>query len=183
MDVPADGSTRTAGPPARAAEREAARGRRRRPSGEPPPLPHHLQTSGVGWLVAMLVLVALAIVVFAGGLRGLAVDVSVFDAAVVGWLAGIDLPGFRGLMRGLASLSSWWVLNTVSYGLVVVLLVLRRFRHLILWVILANFLALIGGASSARWPSGRARSGWRSARAGVAGRCRRCTSPSSPSGW
>jgi hypothetical protein len=44
----------------------------------------------------MLVLVVLAIVVFAGGLRGLAVDVSVFDAAVVGWLAGIDLPRVPG---------------------------------------------------------------------------------------
>src|SRR4029077_18978279 len=53
MDVPAK-------PPARAA---AARGpleqagirrspRRRRPSGQPPPLPRHLQTTGVGWLAA-----------------------------------------------------------------------------------------------------------------------------------
>jgi hypothetical protein len=79
----------------------------------------------------MLVLVALTIVVFAGGLRGIAVDVAVADAAVVGWLAGIDLPGFRGLMRGLAALSSWWVLTPVAYALILVLLVLRRFRHMI----------------------------------------------------
>ena len=78
------------------ATREAVGRRRRRPSGEPPPLPHHLQTSGVRWLVATLVLVALAIVVFARGLQGLAVDVAVVDAAVVGWLGGIDLPGFQG---------------------------------------------------------------------------------------
>jgi hypothetical protein len=63
---------------------------------------------------------------------------------VVGWLAGIDLPGFRGLMRGLAALSSWWVLNIVSYALVLVLLVLRRFRHMIIWLILTTLLALIG---------------------------------------
>jgi membrane-associated phospholipid phosphatase len=92
----------------------------------------------------MLVLVALTIVVFAGGLRGIAVDVAVADAAVVGWLAGIDLPGFRGLMRGLAALSSFWVLNIVSYALVLVLLVLRRFRHMIIWLILTTLLALIG---------------------------------------
>jgi membrane-associated phospholipid phosphatase/tRNA A-37 threonylcarbamoyl transferase component Bud32 len=145
MDLPADGSTRTTGPHAPPAGREAARSRRRRPSGEPPPLPHHLQTSGVRWLVATLVLLALAVVVFAGGLRGVAVDVAVFDAAVVGWLGGIGLPGFQGLMRGLAALSSWWVLNPVAYGLVVVLLVLRRFRHLIIWLVVANLLALIGG--------------------------------------
>ena len=43
----------------------------------------------------MLVLVVLTIVVFAGGL-GIAVDVAVADAAVVGWLAGIDSPGSKG---------------------------------------------------------------------------------------
>ena len=47
---------------------------RRRPSGQPPPLPHHLQTTGVGWLVAAVVLVVLSLLVFGGGLHGLAVD-------------------------------------------------------------------------------------------------------------
>jgi hypothetical protein len=146
MDVPADRSTRTAEPQAHQGVREAARlRRRRRPTGEPPPLPHHLQTSGIRWLVAMLVLVALAVAVFAPGMRGVAVDVTVVDAAVVRWLAGIDLPGYRGLVRGLALLSSWWVLNPVAFGLLLVLLVLRRFRHLIIWLILANLLGNIGG--------------------------------------
>jgi tRNA A-37 threonylcarbamoyl transferase component Bud32 len=141
MDVPAERSTRTAGPHPHPAARHGAGPRRRRPTGEPPPLPHHLQTSGVRWLVATLVLVALAVVVFARGLHGLAVDVAVFDAAVVGWLGGIDLPGFRALMRGLAALSSWWVLNPVAYALIVVLLVLRRFRHLIIWLVLTTVLS------------------------------------------
>jgi len=145
MDVPAERPTRTAGPNLHPAARHAAGSRRRRPTGEPPPLPHHLQTSGVRWLVATLVLVVLAVVVFARGLQGLAVDVAVFDAAVVGWLGGIDLPGFQALMRGLAALCSWWVLNPVAYGLIVVLLVLRRFRHLIIWLVLTNLLSNIGG--------------------------------------
>jgi tRNA A-37 threonylcarbamoyl transferase component Bud32 len=145
MDVPADRSTRAAGPPAPATTRPSARLRRRRPSGEPPPLPHHLQTSGVGWLAATVVLLVLAVVVFGRGLRGLAVDLAAFDSAVVGWLAGIDLPGFRAGMRGLAALSSWWVLNVVAFGLVVVLLALRRFRHLIIWLVLTNLVSFIGG--------------------------------------
>jgi hypothetical protein len=95
--------------------------------------------------VATVVLLILAIVVFGRGLRGLAVDLAAFDSAVVGWLAGIDLPGFRAVMRGLAALSSWWVLNSVAFGLLVVLLVLRRFRHLIIWVILVNLVSFIGG--------------------------------------
>ena len=129
MDLPADGSTpATVLRPQPVPPGTARRARRRRPTGEPPPLPHHLQTSGVGWLVAMVVLVALTIAVFAGGMRGIAVQVTVVDDAVVGWLAGVGLPGFQGLMRALAALSSWWVLNGLLYGLIVALLVLRRFR-------------------------------------------------------
>ena len=96
--------------------------------------------------VAMLVLVALAVAVFARGMRGVAVDVTVVDDAVVGWLAGVDLPGFQALMRALSFLSSWWVLNGVLYALIIALLVLRRFRHLIIWLILTNLLALVGAS-------------------------------------
>lgn len=94
MDVPADKAARTGAPRLQRAPTGPLRSpRRRRPSGEAPPLPHHLQSSGVGWLVASVVLVALTIAVFAGGLRGLAVAVTVLDDAVVRWLAGLDAPG------------------------------------------------------------------------------------------
>jgi tRNA A-37 threonylcarbamoyl transferase component Bud32 len=118
-------------------------GRRRRPSGEAPPLPHHLQTTGVGWLVTSVVLVVLSIVVFAGGLRGLAVAVTVADVAVVRWLAGLDAPGLVGTWRALAFLGSWWVLNTLGLGLVLALLALRRFRHLIIVVIVTQLLTMV----------------------------------------
>src|SRR5215216_4140210 len=118
-------------------------GRRRRPSGEAPPLPHHLQTSGVGWLVASVVLDALSIVVFAGGLRGLAVGVTVVDGAVVRWLAGLDAPGLAGTWRALAFLSSWWVINTLGGGLLLALLALRRFRHLIVVLIVTQLLTMV----------------------------------------
>ncbi len=74
MDVPADQSTRAVAhriPPG-----TVRRARRRRPTGAPPPLPHHLQTSGVGWLIVAVALVVLTVVVFARGLRGLAVEVT-----------------------------------------------------------------------------------------------------------
>src|SRR4029450_4420616 len=81
--------------------REAVRApRRRRPTGEPPPLPYPLQTSGVGWLIAAGVLIALSVVVFREGLRGPAIAVTVVDDAVVGWLAGSQLPGYVGIMGG-----------------------------------------------------------------------------------
>jgi hypothetical protein len=71
MDVPADRSAATGPAQVRTAPKGAVRSRpRRRPTGEAPPLPYHLQTSGVGWLVAGLVLVSLSVLVFARGLRG-----------------------------------------------------------------------------------------------------------------
>jgi len=119
--------------------------RRRRPTGEPPPLPHHIQTSGVRWLIAALALVALTIAVFARGLRGLAIDVTVADDAVVRWLRELHAPGLVGLFRTLAAISSWWVLNGLLWGLLLALLVLRRFRHLIVLVILAQVVSLLAG--------------------------------------
>jgi len=97
----------------------------------------------VRWLVAALVLVALTIAVFARGLRGLAVDVTVADDAVVQWLGGLQAPGLVGIWRALAAFSSWWVLNGLLWGLLLALLVLRRFRHLIVLFILAQVLSLL----------------------------------------
>src|SRR5215207_6242509 len=132
-----------AGPTRPGTHRARPSRRRRRPSGEAPPLPHHLQTSGVGWLVALVVLVVLSIVVFGGGLQGPAVAVTVLDDAAVRWLAGLDAPGLTGTWQALAFLGSWWPINTLGFGLVLALLALRRFRHLILAVIVAQLLTMI----------------------------------------
>jgi membrane-associated phospholipid phosphatase len=105
-----------------------------------------VQTSGIGWMIAAAVLVALSIVVFAKGLRGLAVDVTVADDAVVSWLVGLDGPGLVAVKRGLAAMSSWWVLNGLTYGLILALLVLRRLRHLIVFLVLANGIVLVAGS-------------------------------------
>ena len=143
MDAPADQSTQTSGPRMQPGTLRSVG--RRRPSGEPPPLPHHLQTSGVGWLLAAVVLVALAIVVFGRGMRGPAVAITVADDTVVRWLAGLDAPGLVVVKRALAGLSSWWVLNGLLAGLVLALLVFRRFRHLIVLLIFANVVVLFAG--------------------------------------
>jgi tRNA A-37 threonylcarbamoyl transferase component Bud32 len=147
MKVPADPSVQAVAQPIPPGT--VRRARRRRPTGEPPPLPHHVQTSGVGWLIAALVLVALTIVVFARGLRGVAVDVTVADDAAVSWLGGLRAPGLVGTWRGLAALSSWWALLGLVWGLVLALVVLRRFRHLIVWVIVASLVQVIGAVLAA----------------------------------
>jgi tRNA A-37 threonylcarbamoyl transferase component Bud32 len=141
MDVPGDQSTRAVVQPIPPGT--VRRARRRRPTGEAPPLPHHLQTSGVRWLLAAFVLVALTVVVFARGLRGLAVDVTVADDAVVSWLGGLHAPGLVGLWRALAAICSWWVINGLALALVLALLALRRFRHLIVVLIVAQLVTLL----------------------------------------
>jgi tRNA A-37 threonylcarbamoyl transferase component Bud32 len=85
----------------------------------------------VGWLTAAVVLVTLSLLVFAGGLRGFAVAVTVVDDAVVGWLAGLDVPGLLPAMRGLAALGSWTAMNVWLWGLLLALLIRRRLRHLL----------------------------------------------------
>jgi len=86
MDVPADRSRPTSALPLDPSLRETVRSpRRRRPTGAAPPLPYRLQTSGVGWLVAAVVLVGLTLVIFARGLRGPAVTATVIDDTMVGW--------------------------------------------------------------------------------------------------
>jgi tRNA A-37 threonylcarbamoyl transferase component Bud32 len=136
MDVPADQSTSTSAPPVHSTLQKAVRSpRRRRPTGAPPPLPYRLQTSGVGWLAAAVVLVGLELAVFGRGLRGPAVAVTVADDAVVRWLGGLHAPGLQALFQGLANVGSWWTLMVLWIGLVLALVVLRRWRHLIVWLV------------------------------------------------
>jgi membrane-associated phospholipid phosphatase/tRNA A-37 threonylcarbamoyl transferase component Bud32 len=94
-------------------------------------LPHHLQTTGVGWLVAAVILVVLSVLVFAGGLDGLAVDITVVDDAVVSWLAGLQAPGLLAVMQALAALGSYVMITVLLWGLLLALLVLRRLRQLL----------------------------------------------------
>jgi membrane-associated phospholipid phosphatase/tRNA A-37 threonylcarbamoyl transferase component Bud32 len=149
--VPADQVTPTSAPPVHATLREAVRSpRRRRPTGAPPPLPYRLQTSGIGWLVAAVVLVGLELAVFARGLRGAAVAVTVADDAVVRWLGGLHAPGLEALWQGLAHVGSWWTLIVLWMGLLLALVVLRRWRHLIVWLVAWQLGGLVADAVVAR---------------------------------
>jgi membrane-associated phospholipid phosphatase/tRNA A-37 threonylcarbamoyl transferase component Bud32 len=136
VEVPAEQSIPTSAPPVHTTLREAVRSpRRRRPTGAPPPLPYRLQTSGIGWLVAAVVLVGLALAVFGRGLRGPAVAVTVVDDAIVRWLGGLHAPGLAALWQGLAHIGSWWILMALWLGLLPALVALRRWRHLIVWLV------------------------------------------------
>ena len=86
----------------------------------------------MGWLAAAVVLLVVSVVVFAGGLRGPAVAVTVADDAVVRWLATLRAPGLLPAMRALAALGSWVAISALLYGLLAALLILRRLRQLLI---------------------------------------------------
>ena len=151
MDLPADPAAPVVPPVAVPVSRTRTTLLRRRPSGEPPALPRHLRTSGVGWLLASAVLVAGAIAVFSRGLHGVAVEVTVVDDAVVRWFADLHVPGLGAAFQAVAALSSGVVRSNFPLVLLVVLVVLRRFRHVVIWLLVITVLQVGAGNLLARW--------------------------------
>jgi tRNA A-37 threonylcarbamoyl transferase component Bud32 len=112
--------------------------RRRRPSGEPPALPRALEVSGKLWLAATALAVALIVLVTTWSAA--TTFFSVVDHRVLGWITGIRSPGLTRAMRGLGWLAGPLALRAAWFATLGVLLVMRRWRHLFVW--LAAILAV-----------------------------------------
>jgi tRNA A-37 threonylcarbamoyl transferase component Bud32/membrane-associated phospholipid phosphatase len=104
---------------------------RRRPSGEPPPLPRHLNASGKWWLaLSGLVVLAWAVVVVTGSVT----YVDVADTRILQGFAHVRTPWLTRVadVAGvLATSTGVYVLWLANLG---VLAVLRRWRHLFVWI-------------------------------------------------
>src|SRR4051812_44665859 len=126
---PAVTATGTVARPAPPALRRVRR--RRRPSGEPPPLPKHLNASGKWWLAASGAVVLAWVTVWVTG------SVSYFDVAdtrVLQALESIRSPALTrvadvaGVLATPAALQVLWLVNLVA------LVAIRRWRHLFVWL-------------------------------------------------
>jgi membrane-associated phospholipid phosphatase/tRNA A-37 threonylcarbamoyl transferase component Bud32 len=100
---------------------------RRRPSGEPPPLPRHLNASGKWWLAASgLVIVACVLVVVTGSVT----YIDVADTRVLQAIADVRTPWLTrvadvtGVLATGPALYVIWLVNWI------LLVVVRRWRHL-----------------------------------------------------
>jgi membrane-associated phospholipid phosphatase len=82
-------------------------------------------------MTASVVLVALSLIVFTGEMRRPAVVVTAADDTVVRWLAGVKVPGLLAAAKVLAAASSWVAISALLWALLLVLLILRRLRHLL----------------------------------------------------
>ena len=105
--------------------------RRRRPSGEPPPLPRQLNRSGKYWLA-----VAVAALLFCGLLvpsGGLTLRLDEIEGPILATLDGVRTAYLTAFFRGLDAaigplvLAVWW-------GSLIVMLIWRRWRHLFVWI-------------------------------------------------
>jgi tRNA A-37 threonylcarbamoyl transferase component Bud32 len=113
-------------------QRVSRAGRRRRPSGEAPPLPRTLNRSGRLWLAAAgAVLVLWAAIIMNQRTAQL---VLVYDNRVVEWVAGLRTPLLTDLMQAVHALGSRWTIRALFWSTVIVLVVLRRFRHLFVYL-------------------------------------------------
>lgn len=101
-------------------------GRRRRPSGEKPPLPRELKRSGWFWLFAGIGLMLLWISLFAFPAStewwG---DV---DLAVLNWFVDIRSDAATTVMKWAQVLGSLWVVRPIRWATLIILVVFRRWR-------------------------------------------------------
>ena len=110
----------------------------RRPSGEPPPLPHGIGRAGTFWvgMLAFYVVTILGVLLF----RPLAGFFESTDAAIVRWFAQARTPLFIDVMQELNLTTSRWTIRLLRWGTILALIAFHRWRHL--FVFLGAIIAL-----------------------------------------
>lgn len=106
--------------------------RRRRPSGEPPPLPRPINVSGRLYVAMAGLLVMLWLVGF--GIEPFSSWLDRADASALRALAELRSDGVTDVMRALHSLGSEWPSRILRWGTILALLGLRRFRHAVVFL-------------------------------------------------
>ena len=104
-------------------------GKRRRPSGEPPPLPRRLGVSGRVWIALAVSVLVVASVILAFGALGAGFDR--LDSTVLRGVAAIRTRWLTTVMVDINTvLTSRWTIRILRLGTVAALAGLRRWRHL-----------------------------------------------------
>ena len=142
----------TLGPEVTSSIAASPHGRRRRPSGEPPPLPRRI-APGIRWY---LLLAGVAVTLWAcmSVPAGLGI-ITRADLVVLRAIATVRTPWLTQVMLHADALRSPWTVRLLAWGTIAVLVAFRRFRHLAAY--LAVFLAIGLLASAAVLEIGRMR--------------------------
>jgi tRNA A-37 threonylcarbamoyl transferase component Bud32/membrane-associated phospholipid phosphatase len=126
---------------------------RRRPSGEPPPLPHEIGRTGRLLLALLLVAAVTSVGALLIGSGAAALDR--VDSSFVRWLARFRSGVLTDVMQFVDGLASRWPLRILRWGTVLVLILVRRWRHL--FVFLASLILVELATYSISISVGRAR--------------------------
>ena len=103
------------------------RGRRRRPSGEPPPLPRHIDHSTRWYLLLAEIAGALWACMLVPAALGV---ITRADLAVLRAIAAVRTAWLTRLMLDANALASPWTVRVLAFGTIAVLVLSRRFHHL-----------------------------------------------------
>lgn len=114
--------------------RLSSAGRRRRPSGEPPPLPRQLHRSGKYWLAATLAVLAFALAHVATRSK-IGLTLTTGDLAVLRWLADARTPTLLSAARSVSAIATSVPIQVAWLVLLAVLVGTRRWRHLFVSIV------------------------------------------------
>ena len=119
------------------------RGRRRRPSGEPPPLPRRIDHS-IRWYLALAgVCGALWAAMSVPAALGV---ITRADLVILRAVAAVRTDWLTRLMLDVNALQSLWTARLLAWGTIAVLLAFRRFRHLAAYLVVFLASALLVSA-------------------------------------
>lgn len=116
--------------------------RRRRPSGEPPPLPRKLGRSGKIW-IGLVAYVAVLLIVIIFFFQPLAEILDRFDSLRLQGLATLRTDWLTDWMSLVNGLGSRWTIRALRWGTIIVLIGFRRWRHLFVFLGSILFVELV----------------------------------------
>jgi tRNA A-37 threonylcarbamoyl transferase component Bud32 len=116
-------------------------GRRRRPSGEAPPLPRPINASGRFYLTMTAFVVVLWALEMA--VEPVFVAITRADVAVLEAIADLRTEGTTSAMQAVHHLGDEWVVRVLRWGTVLSLLLFRRFRHLVVFLFVTLLVSAV----------------------------------------
>jgi tRNA A-37 threonylcarbamoyl transferase component Bud32 len=105
---------------------------RRRPSGEPPPLPHELGRSGRFWVEMIGLFIASIIGLWLFHPVSLALER--WETRQLAWIAELRTPLLTRIIVSIGILGSPWTIRGLRWSSIAALVVFRRWRHLLVFL-------------------------------------------------
>jgi serine/threonine-protein kinase RIO1 len=105
---------------------------RRRPSGEAPPLPHHLGRTGKFWLVMVgyFIITAIGVLTFPTFARYF----ERWDTERLRWVVALRTDWLTDVMLAVNVLAGSWTIRIIRWATIAALIVFRRWRHLVVFL-------------------------------------------------